>query len=140
MDSCCQDKSCELEALRGSQSRPLWMVLGINGGMFGLELIIGLVAGSTALLADSLDMLGDALVDHPGAERVPELMRGHANREAGLVVQADLVLRDVEPDTERPGHLRGDVPHREPLGKQALTELFSSCLGTGGHARPLDGL
>jgi cation diffusion facilitator family transporter len=62
MDSCCQDKSCELEALRGSQSRTLWMVLGINGGMFGLELIIGLVAGSTALLADSLDMLGDALV------------------------------------------------------------------------------
>jgi cation diffusion facilitator family transporter len=62
MDSCCQDRSCELEALRGSQSRTLWMVLGINGGMFGLELIIGLVAGSTALLADSLDMLGDALV------------------------------------------------------------------------------
>src|SRR5918992_5817190 len=62
MDSCCQDKSCELEALRGSQSRTLWMVLGINGGMFGLELVIGFVAGSTALLADSLDMLGDALV------------------------------------------------------------------------------
>jgi cation diffusion facilitator family transporter len=62
MDSCCQDRSCELEALRGSQSRTLWMVLGINGGMFGLQLIIGLVAGSTALLADSLDMLGDALV------------------------------------------------------------------------------
>jgi cation diffusion facilitator family transporter len=38
------------------------MVLGINGGMFGLELIIGLLAGSTALLADSLDMLGDTLV------------------------------------------------------------------------------
>jgi cation diffusion facilitator family transporter len=62
MDSCCQDKSCELEALRGSQPRTLWMVLGINGGMFGLELIIGLVVGSTALLADALDMLGDALV------------------------------------------------------------------------------
>ena len=62
MDSCCQDKACELEALRGSQSRTLWWVLGINGGMFGLELVVGLLAGSTALLADSLDMLGDALV------------------------------------------------------------------------------
>jgi Co/Zn/Cd efflux system component len=30
--------------------------------MFGLEVVIGLLAGSTALLADSLDMLGDALV------------------------------------------------------------------------------
>ena len=62
MDSCCQDKACELEALRGSQSRTLWWVLGINGGMFGLEVVIGILAGSTALLADSLDMLGDALV------------------------------------------------------------------------------
>jgi Co/Zn/Cd efflux system component len=30
--------------------------------MFGLELIVGLLAGSIALLADSLDMLGDAMV------------------------------------------------------------------------------
>ena len=30
--------------------------------MFGLEVVIGLMAGSTASLADSLDMLGDALV------------------------------------------------------------------------------
>ena len=62
MDTCCQDKACELEALRGRQSRILWAVLGINGGMFGVEMAIGLLAGSTALLADSLDMLGDALV------------------------------------------------------------------------------
>ena len=62
MDSCCQDKACELEALWGRQSRTLWTVLGINGGMFALEMILGLLAGSTALLADSLDMLGDALV------------------------------------------------------------------------------
>ncbi len=40
----------------------LWTVLGINGGMFVLELIMGLWAGSVALLADSLDMLGDTLV------------------------------------------------------------------------------
>ena len=62
MDNCCQDKGCELEALQGRQSRVLWTVLGINGSMFGVELAVGLLAGSTALLADSLDMLGDALV------------------------------------------------------------------------------
>ena len=33
-----------------------------NAGMFGVELISGLLAGSVALLTDSLDMLGDALV------------------------------------------------------------------------------
>ena len=62
MDSCCQDKASDLEALWAHQSRTLWVVLGINGGMFGIEMVIGLLAGSTALLADSLDMLGDALV------------------------------------------------------------------------------
>lgn len=59
---CCQDKGCEVEALHQSQSRVLWAVLGINGGMFALELTVGLIAGSVALLADSLDMLGDTLV------------------------------------------------------------------------------
>jgi Co/Zn/Cd efflux system component len=34
----------------------------INGGMFLTELAAGLAAGSVAVLADSLDMLGDALV------------------------------------------------------------------------------
>lgn len=48
--------------MRGNQSKTLWLVLGINGGMFGVEVFIGLLAGSTAVLADSLDMLGDALV------------------------------------------------------------------------------
>ena len=62
MDSCCQDKLCELEALRGDQSRVLWIALGINASMFGLEFFLGLLTGSTSLLADSLDMLGDALV------------------------------------------------------------------------------
>ena len=60
--SCCQDKACEVDVLQREQSRILWAVLGINGAMFGLELTIGFLAGSVALLADSLDMLGDTLV------------------------------------------------------------------------------
>ncbi|MFP5225065.1 MAG: cation transporter, partial [Actinomycetota bacterium] len=34
----------------------------VNAVMFGAELVAGLLAGSVALLADSLDMLGDSLV------------------------------------------------------------------------------
>ena len=45
MDNCCQDKSGALEGLRERQSKVLWIVLGINGTMFCLELIIGLLAG-----------------------------------------------------------------------------------------------
>jgi cation diffusion facilitator family transporter len=37
-------------------------VLAINSGMFVAEAVAGFLAGSSALLADSLDMLGDALV------------------------------------------------------------------------------
>ena len=62
MDSCCQDKACELDELRGRQSNVLWIVLGINAVMFGVEFVVGWLAGSVALQADSLDMLGDTLV------------------------------------------------------------------------------
>ena len=62
MDNCCHDKTDELEQLRERQSKTLWIVLGINGAMFCLELLVGLLAGSVALQADSLDMLSDTLV------------------------------------------------------------------------------
>lgn len=62
MASCCEDKSCEVTALRESHGRVLWIVLAINAVMFIVEGTAGLLARSTSLLADSLDMLGDALV------------------------------------------------------------------------------
>ena len=62
MADCCNDKTCEIEALRDRQSSTLKIVLGINAVMFLIELTAGLLAGSVSLIADSLDMLGDALV------------------------------------------------------------------------------
>jgi cation diffusion facilitator family transporter len=62
MDSCCEDKASELEALRLRQGRVLAIVLGVNLVMFCVEFGGGLLVGSTALLADSLDMLGDSFV------------------------------------------------------------------------------
>ena len=62
MADCCNDKACEIEALQDRQSSTLKIVLGINAVMFFVELIAGLLAGSVSLIADSLDMLGDALV------------------------------------------------------------------------------
>jgi cation diffusion facilitator family transporter len=60
--SCCEDKSCEITAMRKSHGRVLWIVLAINALMFFVEGWAGLLAHSTSLLADALDMLGDALV------------------------------------------------------------------------------
>jgi cation diffusion facilitator family transporter len=62
MDECCEAKATELAALRDRQGRVLVVVLALNFAMFGVEFGGGLLAGSTALLADSLDMLGDSLV------------------------------------------------------------------------------
>lgn len=62
MDDCCIDKTCAVERLRERQAATLRLVLLVNAGMFVVELVSGLLAGSVALLADSLDMLGDALV------------------------------------------------------------------------------
>lgn len=62
MDDCCTEKSCALDQLRERQSATLKLVLFVNAAMFAIELVSGLLAGSVALVADSLDMLGDALV------------------------------------------------------------------------------
>lgn len=62
MVNCCEEKSCEITALRANHSRVLWIVLLINTVMFVVEGWAGMLAHSTSLLADALDMLGDALV------------------------------------------------------------------------------
>lgn len=61
---CCSAKSTELEKLarQREQRRVLVIVLAINAAMFVLEFGAGVVAGSTALMADASDMLGDAVV------------------------------------------------------------------------------
>jgi cation diffusion facilitator family transporter len=63
-DSCCSSKGLELErlALQADQRRVLLIVMAINALMFFVEFGAGVIAGSTALMADATDMLGDALV------------------------------------------------------------------------------
>lgn len=62
MANCCEDKSCEITALREKHKRVLQIVLALNAAMFVVESISGWMAHSTSLLADSLDMFGDATV------------------------------------------------------------------------------
>lgn len=63
-EDCCASKGKELERLaqQAGQRRVLQIVLVINAVMFVAEYGAGVVAGSTALMADAIDMLGDALV------------------------------------------------------------------------------
>lgn len=63
-DHCCASKGQELERLarQRDQRAVLQIVLAINAVMFVIEFGAGIAAGSTSLMADASDMLGDALV------------------------------------------------------------------------------
>lgn len=60
MSGCC-DNNCSIDVLRERQRRTLQIVLAINAVMFVVIVLAALYGNSTALLADSLDNLGDAL-------------------------------------------------------------------------------
>lgn len=102
MDQCCESKTSELAGLRLRQGRVLATVLGVNATMFCVEFGAGLLSGSTALLADSLDMLGDSLVYgfslfvlHRGAawRARAALAKGLVMAAFGVGVLAEAVLR-----------------------------------------------
>jgi Co/Zn/Cd efflux system component len=92
--SCCENKSSELSALLKKQGGVLKTVLIVNALMFFVEFISGILVQSTALMADSLDMLGDASVYafslyvlHKGAR-----WRARAGYAKGLVMAAFAVV------------------------------------------------
>lgn len=58
---CCSSDTCASSApASGRLRRVLWIVLAINAGMFGAEIVAGMIAGSAALQADALDFFADA--------------------------------------------------------------------------------
>ena len=61
MDCCHKDACLPQETVRALKW-VLYVVFAINASMFIVELVSGIRAGSNALIADSLDMLGDAFV------------------------------------------------------------------------------
>lgn len=56
------NECCAVRTIPERQRRVFLVVIGINVGMFILESAAGVLAYSTVLLADSVDMLGDAIV------------------------------------------------------------------------------
>ena len=78
---------CEMKAQNEQEQRTLWVVLWINALMFVFELLLGLWAHSTGLIADSLDMLADASVYGIGLYAIGRrvVWQVRAARVAGLV-------------------------------------------------------
>jgi Co/Zn/Cd efflux system component len=78
---------CHVDATDESQRRTLTALLAINGVMFFAELIAGIVGQSSGVLADSLDMLADALVYGVGLYAIgrTDIVKQRAARWAGIV-------------------------------------------------------
>ena len=70
---------CEVEIKDACQKRVLYWLLGINAVMFFVEMTIGIFADSTALIADSLDKLADAIVYGIGIYAVGKSLLNKAN-------------------------------------------------------------
>jgi cation diffusion facilitator family transporter len=62
MDDCCKAEDLARVAGQRDQRRVLVVVLAVNLALFVVEMVAGFLSHSTALLADSLDMLGDSIV------------------------------------------------------------------------------
>ncbi|WP_447963195.1 cation transporter [Nitrospira sp. Ecomares 2.1] len=127
MADCCNDKACEIEALQDRQSSILKIVLAINAVMFLIELTAGLLAGSVSLIADSLDMLGDALVYGfsiyvvaRGARMKAKaaLLKGGVMAAFGLFVLGQAVYKMIFPQ----------VPVFEAIGAIGLLALAANSL------------
>lgn len=127
MADCCNDKACEIEALRSRQSATLKSVLGINAVMFLIELTAGIMSGSLSLLADSLDMLGDALVygfsiyviaRGPRMKAIAAVVKGGIMAAFGLFVLAQAVYKLFFPQ----------VPVFETIGAIGALALFANSL------------
>lgn len=125
MADCCENKSCAIDALRTRQSSTLKVVLCINAVMFVIEIVAGVMSGSTALLSDSLDNLGDALTyglslyaiaSAPRSKAKIALFKGILILIAGIFVLSQVVYRIMFPI----------IPTYETMGLISLLALLAN--------------
>jgi Co/Zn/Cd efflux system component len=103
----------------------LWIVLSINAAMFVLEATAGLLGHSTALLADSADMLGDAIVygfslavvaRGPAWQARAALAKGVIMAAFGAAILGQVLVKIVD----------GLVPSAEVMGGVGLAALAAN--------------
>jgi Co/Zn/Cd efflux system component len=126
MGDCC-DKDDVLCDLREKQSSTLKIVLGINVAMFAAGIGAGIYAGSSALLSDSLDNLGDAatyglslyaVYKSSRAKAQVALFKGGLILLAALIVLAQVIYKLLVPT----------VPLFEVMGVVSLAALVGNSI------------
>lgn len=126
MSGCC-NQDCSLDRLRERQRGTLHIVLGVNAIMFVVIVVAALYGKSTALLADSLDNLGDALTYALSLYAVSRgarvkakvaLFKGGLIFLAAFIVAVQLIYRVFIPS----------VPVFEVMGAFSFLGLFANSL------------
>lgn len=124
MGDCCATDDA-LEALREKQSSTLKIVLAINAAMFFVGLAASIYSGSSAVLSDSLDNLGDALTYGLSLYVVYKASRSKAKvamfkgaliLTAALIVVAQLIYKLIVPT----------VPIFEVMGLVSVLSLVAN--------------
>lgn len=124
MGDCCA-KDDALEALRERQSTTLKIVLAINAAMFLVGIAAGIYSGSSAVLSDSLDNLGDALTyglslyvvyKASRAKAMVAMFKGALILTAALIVIAQLIYKLIVPT----------VPIFEVMGLVSILSLVAN--------------
>lgn len=91
--------------------RILWIVAGLNFLMFGVELGWGIAASSQALLADSLDLLGDGLTyslslwaihQTPRHRSIVAMLKGGSLLLFALIIFIDIIIHIFAKHTPLP--------------------------------------
>jgi Co/Zn/Cd efflux system component len=125
MSGCCQ--KCSLDLRHERQRVTLRIVLGINAVMFCVIVVAALYGKSSALLADSLDNLGDALTYGLSLYAISRgavvkakvaLFKGGLIVLAAFVVMAQIVYKLVIPS----------VPAFEVMGAFSLLGLIANSM------------
>ena len=121
------DCGCSIEIKDQSQKSVLYWLLAINASMFCIEIGIGWIAESTALIADSIDMFADAVVYGIGlyvVGRAAEdkakaaLVSGYFQAVLGLLILIDIVRRVIQ----------GSEPVSELIMLMGLVALFANLI------------
>ena len=126
MSGCC-NQDCSLDKLQERQRGTLQVVLGINAVMFVVIFYASLIGKSSALMADSLDNLGDALTYALSLYAVSRgarvkakvaLFKGGLILLAAIVVAAQIIYKLFVPS----------VPLFEVMGSFSLLSLIANSL------------
>ena len=122
---CCSPKHAELTDSR--YRRALWAALVINGTMFVIEIVAGLMAGSVSLQADALDFLGD--VPNYGISLFVIGMALRYRAQAALIKGATMGIFGLWVISAVVLHIvYGTLPHAATMGKVGLMALVANAI------------